>query len=532
MLTLFLTILLIKRVASLLFRNVSFVVHWNATLFSGCQSHCLIQVSPSNLSSSFHWRLISRTPICKNITWTWLFWIFQAFFLWYFGVRYFLMFGFLCRQKWAHYLKSQGIPFLFWSAKAATALLEGKVHGPSSTFPLGHSGARDEESEADNDKETAILGREELLSRLQQEAEAVAETRRAASQASISHHLKAQNSNLLEGQERSDCEMGAASSTGRVIVGFVGYPNVGKSSTINALVGEKKTGVTSTPGKTKHFQTLIISEKLMLCDCPGLVFPSFTGSRSEMVAAGVLPIDRMTDHRGPIDVVATNVPRCTLESFYGITLPQPKPYEPQNRPPTAAELLRAYASSRNYVASSGLPDETRASRQILKDYINGKLAYCYLPPNEGNADPLGSWQVSSSVDEEDDSGLDLEQHDSNDESESIVSEADEGNGISPESVGETRGEESTSAGAQLLGVGTCDLETVFSDLDTLSLGAGAKISKSKAKAVATHKMHRKAPRRKDRSWRVQNDESDGMPLVRAIQKPVSHGAAQISRVAA
>jgi large subunit GTPase 1 len=35
---------------------------------------------------------------------------------------------------------------------------------------------------------------------------------------------------------------------------MVGYPNVGKSSTINALIGEKKVGVTSTPGKTKHFQ--------------------------------------------------------------------------------------------------------------------------------------------------------------------------------------------------------------------------------------------------------------------------------------
>jgi large subunit GTPase 1 len=35
---------------------------------------------------------------------------------------------------------------------------------------------------------------------------------------------------------------------------MVGYPNVGKSSTINALVGEKKVAVTATPGKTKHFQ--------------------------------------------------------------------------------------------------------------------------------------------------------------------------------------------------------------------------------------------------------------------------------------
>jgi large subunit GTPase 1 len=49
----------------------------------------------------------------------------------------------------------------------------------------------------------------------------------------------------------------------------VGYPNVGKSSTINALFGAKKTAVAPTPGKTKHFQTLIVSPTLCLCDCPG-----------------------------------------------------------------------------------------------------------------------------------------------------------------------------------------------------------------------------------------------------------------------
>ena len=55
----------------------------------------------------------------------------------------------------------------------------------------------------------------------------------------------------------------------RAMVGFVGYPNVGKSSTINALFGRKKTPVASTPGRTKHFQTLNIRDTLCLCDCPG-----------------------------------------------------------------------------------------------------------------------------------------------------------------------------------------------------------------------------------------------------------------------
>jgi len=34
----------------------------------------------------------------------------------------------------------------------------------------------------------------------------------------------------------------------------VGYPNVGKSSTINAILQTKKVPVSATPGRTKHFQ--------------------------------------------------------------------------------------------------------------------------------------------------------------------------------------------------------------------------------------------------------------------------------------
>ena len=47
----------------------------------------------------------------------------------------------------------------------------------------------------------------------------------------------------------------------------------------------------------------------------------------------------------------------------------------------AAELLRSYALSRGWVAASGLPDETRSGRQILKDFVNGKLLHCERPPS-------------------------------------------------------------------------------------------------------------------------------------------------------
>lgn len=74
--------------------------------------------------------------------------------------------------------------------------------------------------------------------------------------------------------------------TNTIVVGMVGYPNVGKSSTINRIIGAKKTSVSATPGKTKHFQTLIVDEELTLCDCPGLAMPSLGFSPAEMLLNG------------------------------------------------------------------------------------------------------------------------------------------------------------------------------------------------------------------------------------------------------
>ena len=60
-----------------------------------------------------------------------------------------------------------------------------------------------------------------------------------------------------------------------VTLGFTGYPNVGKSSILNSIVGHKVVSVSRTPGHTKHFQTIHLTPTVRLCDCPGLVFPSY-----------------------------------------------------------------------------------------------------------------------------------------------------------------------------------------------------------------------------------------------------------------
>jgi len=165
----------------------------------------------------------------------------------------------------------------------------------------------------------------------------------------------------------------------RVVVGFVGYPNVGKSSTVNSLIGTKKTGVSSTPGKTKRYQTLDLGPRLTLADAPGLVFPSFASSRADLVCAGVLPVDRLTDVRVPVSKICERIPRKALEFALNCQLPKPALHEDQNRQPTAGELLRAFCAARGWALVHGRPDDSKAGRYLLKMYAEGRLLHCEKP---------------------------------------------------------------------------------------------------------------------------------------------------------
>ncbi|CAK7202381.1 hypothetical protein SEUCBS139899_005104 [Sporothrix eucalyptigena] len=174
----------------------------------------------------------------------------------------------------------------------------------------------------------------------------------------------------------------------KLMVGLVGYPNVGKSSTINALIGAKKVSVSSTPGKTKHFQTIELSSRVTLNDCPGLVFPNFATTKADLVCNGILPIDQLREFTGPVALVVTRIPRPFLEAIYGIQIRPKSVADGGNGKVTAEDLLSAYARARGYFKQGqGQPDESRAARYVLKDYVNGKLLYVAPPPGHG-IDPV------------------------------------------------------------------------------------------------------------------------------------------------
>ena len=168
-------------------------------------------------------------------------------------------------------------------------------------------------------------------------------------------------------------------SASKLMVGTVGYPNVGKSSLINVLCGRKRVGVAAMPGKTKHFQTLPLEDEaraICLVDCPGLVFPSFANSKAEMYCCGVLPIQNLREYVQPISLILGRIPREVLEAYYKVKLP---PRDSSKY--TTATFLSIFALKKGWITGNSNPHQAEAAKRVLKDYTTGLLVFCHVRPD-------------------------------------------------------------------------------------------------------------------------------------------------------
>ncbi|KAF9890951.1 hypothetical protein FE257_005208 [Aspergillus nanangensis] len=273
------------------------------------------------------------------------------------------------REMWADYFQRNNIEFRFFSAHLAKEQNEARL--------LEEDGS-DQESDEELAKPTKSMNLEE---------QAEAHASRPTDILDVEELEELFLSNSPDTLPENNTEEGAVKQ--KTTIGLVGYPNVGKSSTLNALLGAKKVSVSATPGKTKHFQTLYLSPEIMLCDCPGLVFPNFATTKADLVVNGVLPIDQQREFMGPAGLVAQRIPKHFVENVYGIKVNTRAIEEGGTGIPTANEVLRAYARARGFATSGqGNPDESRAARYVLKDYVNGKLLFCHPPPAPEGEEPI------------------------------------------------------------------------------------------------------------------------------------------------
>ncbi|XP_065364648.1 large subunit GTPase 1 homolog [Calliphora vicina] len=316
------------------------------------------------------------------------------------------------RQYWAEYFDAQGIRTAFFSASLATEELkneaESKEEKPVKTEIKLQKQKENEDEEIEDVKNKSETSDEEVEEEKHAEDISLKELKQAAND--INNTLDQLEDKLQQiekklptpQEEKAEAQFlknsakllsreeliamfknvyqGPTYTDKVTTIGLVGYPNVGKSSTINALMIEKKVSVSATPGKTKHFQTLFLDQDLLLCDCPGLVMPSFVLTKADMILNGILPIDQMRDHVPPVNLLCCRIPRHILEDKYGIIITKPIEGEDPNRCPHSEELLLAYGYNRGFMTSNGQPDQSRSARYVLKDYVNGKLLYCVAPP--------------------------------------------------------------------------------------------------------------------------------------------------------
>ena len=169
-----------------------------------------------------------------------------------------------------------------------------------------------------------------------------------------------------------------------VRVGFTGYPNVGKSSTINRFLTSKKLKVSATPGKTKTFQThLVDGGSCEFIDGPGLVIPNLNMDRASMVLGGILPIDTLVEYMPPMDLLLKKIPLAHLLHTYGIAKSCVLTAKKSDRKLSPAMLfLTSFGLMRGFVKAGGQADQARAAKIVLKDFVEGhKVAFCAAPPN-------------------------------------------------------------------------------------------------------------------------------------------------------
>ncbi|KAH8428499.1 putative GTPase NOG2 [Aspergillus melleus] len=154
----------------------------------------------------------------------------------------------------------------------------------------------------------------------------------------------------------------------QIAVGFIGYPNTGKSSIINTLRKKKVCTVAPIPGETKVWQYITLMKRIYLIDCPGVVPPNQNDSPEDILLRGVVRVENVENPEQYIPAILKRVQPKHLERTYGVKNAE----EP-------IEFLSVLARKGGRLLRGGEPDLDGVAKMVINDFLRGKLPW-YTPP--------------------------------------------------------------------------------------------------------------------------------------------------------
>ncbi|EHY64920.1 nuclear GTP-binding protein [Nematocida ausubeli] len=154
----------------------------------------------------------------------------------------------------------------------------------------------------------------------------------------------------------------------QISVGFVGYPNVGKSSIINTLKSKIVCTVAPIPGQTKVWQYISLMKRIYLIDCPGIV-PAADKNETDVVLKGVVRVENITSPEDHVEALLKKAEKKHIHNLYGI--------EPGD---DHLEFLEKLAKQSGRLLKGGVADITAVSKIVLHDWLRGRIPYYTLPP--------------------------------------------------------------------------------------------------------------------------------------------------------
>ncbi|WP_054697253.1 ribosome biogenesis GTPase YlqF [Syntrophomonas palmitatica] len=156
----------------------------------------------------------------------------------------------------------------------------------------------------------------------------------------------------------------------RVMV--AGVPNVGKSSFINCLVGQKTAVTGAKPGVTRGKQWVRIREDIELLDTPGLMWPKVENEEQGLKLA---LLDIMGERAYAEEEVAIYLLRLLKAKTPAVISERLLINNPTG---TEYEMLEQIARNRGFLSKGAQVDLEKTCRSLLQDFRKGKLGQIAL----------------------------------------------------------------------------------------------------------------------------------------------------------